>query len=87
MSLSEQFTAGMGTILGVQAEIQSGITDLTLIDMHIDQSNLAPERTGTVLLAVDGVVYRITFRFTEEAFDQRTQEGYTKRKNPKARAR
>jgi hypothetical protein len=87
MSISEQFTAGMGTILGIQASPQSGITDLTVVDIHINQSNLAPERTGTVLLSVDGVLYRITFRFADEAFDQRTQEGYTKRRNPKARLR
>mgnify|MGYP001297316751 CR=1 FL=1 len=87
MSLSEQFTSGQGTILGIQAGIISGITTLAIVDIHIDQSNLVPERTGSLLLDVDDVLYLLSFSFAEEAFDQRTQEGYKKIRNPLARSR
>lgn len=87
MSLSEQFSTGMGTMLGLQAGIQSGITTLAVLDLHMNQAGLVPERAGTALLAVDGVIYQIHFRFTDETFDQRTHEGYQKMRNPKARIR
>ena len=85
MSLNERFTAGMGTILGLQAVPISGITTLDIVDMKISQNNVAPERVGTVLLSIDGVVYTVRFTLTDESFDQRTLQGATKRRNPRAR--
>lgn len=84
MSLAESFTAGLGTILGVQLAPIANVTTLQIVDMHISQSNAAPERNGRLLISVDGVLYLITFSFTEETYDQRTQEGFPKKRNPKA---
>jgi hypothetical protein len=84
VSLVESFTAGMGTILGVQVVPIVNITTLTVVDMHINQSNSGPERHGQVLLSVDGALYRLDFQFSEETYDQRTIEGFPKRRNPKA---
>lgn len=87
MSVSELYTAGLGTILGVQATPQENIGSLVVLDVHINQSNIAPERSGIVLLSIDGILYRVAFRFAEETLDQRTQEGYAKKRNPSARLR
>ena len=84
MALAESFTAGLGTILGVQLSPVTGIASLVIVDMHISQSNVAPERNGRLLIAVDGALYEIRFSFAEETYDQRTQEGYPKKRNPKA---
>lgn len=84
MSVAEQFTAGLGTILGIQLSPISGVTTLQIVDMHIEQNNLAPERRGRILISVDGVLYEIRFAFAEETYDQRTIEGFPKQHNPKA---
>lgn len=84
MSVAESFTAGLGTILGVQLTPVQNIATLTIVDMHIEQSNAAPERNGRVLINVDGILYEIRFSFSEETYDQRTLEGYPKKRNPKA---
>lgn len=84
MAISESFTAGMGTILGVQMTPIANVTDITILDMRIIQSNAGPERQGEILFAVDGDVYTLRFTFSEETYDQRTQEGYSKKRNPKA---
>lgn len=87
MSVSERFTAGMGTIMGVQAVPIDNITDLVVLESTIRQGNMLPARTGSVLLAVDGVLYVLEFDFIDESFDQRTLEGYSKRRNPQARVK
>lgn len=84
MSVAEQFTAGLGTILGIQATPIQNVTAISIVDMHIAQSNAAPERHGRILLNVDGVLYEIRFSFAEETYDQRTIEGFPKKRNPKA---
>lgn len=84
MAVTESFTAGMGTILGIQMVPIQNVASLLILDMHIEQSNTSPERVGTILFSVDGVVYTLRFVFTEETYDQRTQEGYPKRRNPEA---
>lgn len=84
MSVAESFTAGLGTILGLQATPIQNVTTITILDMHIEQSNAAPERNGRILLSVDGVLYEIRFSFAEETYDQRTIEGFPKKRNPKA---
>ena len=66
MSVAEQFTAGLGTILGIQATPIQNVTTISIVDMHIAQSNAAPERHGRILLNVDGVLYEIRFSFAEE---------------------
>ena len=84
MSVAESFTAGLGTILGLQLVPIQNVATVTIVDMHIEQSNAAPERNGRVLISVDGVLYEVRFTFSEETYDQRTQEGYPKKRNPKA---
>lgn len=84
MAIAESFTAGLGTILGIQLTPVQNVTTLQIIDMHIEQSNAAPERNGRILINVDGSLYEVRFSFAEETYDQRTIEGFPKKRNPKA---
>lgn len=93
----EQFGAGQGVILGVQATGSSdhvAFEDLQIRDIHLNQTNLAPKRTGaiTVLIVANqglgdpSLLIELQFRFdlTDEAYDQRTLQGYAKKRNPEA---
>lgn len=82
MAVPEAFTSGLGTILGVQARPVANITTIVINDMHITQTNLAPQRTGEVLLTIDSSVYIVRFQFTDESLDQRTLQGLPKKRNP-----
>jgi hypothetical protein len=81
----EQFGAGQGVILGIQARLEGVFaTQLSIIDIHLDQTNLTPKRTGYVTLSVNGREFTWNFSLTDEAYDQRTIQGYAKKRNPDA---
>jgi len=83
MAISEGFAHSSSTVLSVQAKPGAGTTAIVVEDVRFIHSNLGPQRLGDIVITVDGTnVYIIRFTFTEEAIDQRTVQGYTKRYNP-----
>lgn len=85
----EQFGAGQGVILGIQIlEAIPGDSDnhLEIIDIQIDQTNLSPKRTGQIIFKAMTITKPAVLKFdlTDEAYDQRTLQGYAKKRNPDA---
>lgn len=82
---TEQFGAGQGVILGLQARLEGVFaTELVIVDIHLNQTNLSPKRTGFIILRINGRDYTWNFSLTDEAYDQRTIQGYAKKRNPEA---
>lgn len=82
MAITEGFAHSSTTVLGIQGKPGTGVTDVIVNDVRFIHSNLGPQRLGDIVVTVDGNVYLIRFIFTEEAIDQRTVQGHTKRYNP-----
>lgn len=83
MAITEGFAHSGSTVLSVQAKPGTGTTSVVVNDARFIHSNLGPQRLGDIVLTVDGTdVYIIRFTFTEEAIDQRTVQGHTKKYNP-----
>ena len=78
----EFFANQQNTNLAVQAIPGTGVTAITIIDVFMFTTNLGPQRTGRILLDVDGNGYVLDFTLTEEAIDQRSVQGYAKQENP-----
>jgi hypothetical protein len=85
----EQFGAGQGVILGVQA-LWSGAAAsfLRIADITLNQTNISPKRTGVIDLRInndfDSRKFLLYFDLTDESYDQRTLQGYAKKRNPDA---
>jgi hypothetical protein len=84
VAVSEVFLTGQGLVINVQYTATFGIFALIVVEMFLHQNNLSPERSGEIILSVDGVGYRVKFTLTDETMDKRTLMGQTKTKIRKA---
>ena len=87
MAITTGIAHGQSTTLEVQARPIANITTLNILDARFIHTNLGPQRLGDVVIEVDGDIYLVRFTFTEEAIDQRTVQGYTKKRNPETSER
>ena len=83
MAVSEVFLTGQGLVINIQYTATSGVLFLVVTEVFLHQNNLNPERSGEIILNVDGIGYRVKFTLTDDTFDKRTLVGQTKMK-PKA---
>jgi hypothetical protein len=83
--IAEVTTRRYGTTLNLRATPRAGITTVGIVEAYLIQSQLGSERVGRLVLDVDGDLYAIVFRFTDEALEGRTIQGFTKTRNPETK--
>lgn len=74
-TFSERFGSVAGTVLGVQATVVSGITDISITGVKMTLTGTEPKRTAFVTLTIDAEDFEIDLELMDESFNTVTLTG------------